>query len=102
MLGLQAHRSEVDPAQPRLVRELMDANGQCADCGTSPSEWVSINIGAFLCIECSGIHRSLGVHVSKVRSLVLDSWDVTVLELLRTHLGNAAVNRVWSDMTRLF
>ncbi|KDO30074.1 hypothetical protein SPRG_05265 [Saprolegnia parasitica CBS 223.65] len=95
MLGLQAHRSEVDPAQPRLVRELMDANGQCADCGTSPSEWVSINIGAFLCIECSGIHRSLGVHVSKVRSLILDSWDVTVLELLRTHLGNAAVNRVW-------
>ncbi|OQR85165.1 hypothetical protein ACHHYP_12182 [Achlya hypogyna] len=95
MLGLQSHRTQVDPAQPPLLRALMEANATCADCGASPSEWVSINLGAFLCIECSGIHRSLGVHVSKVRSLVLDSWDMTLLQLLDAHLGNAAVNAVW-------
>ncbi|OQS04294.1 glucose-6-phosphate 1-dehydrogenase [Thraustotheca clavata] len=95
MLGLQSHRAQVDPSQPDLVRQLMEDNAVCADCGQSPSEWVSINIGAFLCIECSGIHRSLGVHVSKVRSLILDSWDVSVLELLHHHLGNTNVNAIW-------
>ena len=41
-------------------------NGECADCGAPQPEWVSINLGVFLCIECSGIHRSLGTHISKV------------------------------------
>ena len=41
----------------------------------SGPDWASINLGILVCIECSGIHRSLGVHVSKVRSLTLDKWE---------------------------
>ena len=37
-------------------------------------EWASINLGMLVCIECSGIHRNLGSHISKVRSLDLDEW----------------------------
>jgi len=36
--------------------------------------WASWNLGVFLCIRCAGIHRNLGVHVSKVKSVNLDSW----------------------------
>ncbi|CAJ0951739.1 unnamed protein product [Ranitomeya imitator] len=55
-------------------------NDQCCDCGQTDPRWASINLGITLCIECSGIHRSLGVHCSKVRSLTLDSWEPELLK----------------------
>ncbi|MBW01428.1 Arf-GAP with coiled-coil, ANK repeat and PH domain-containing protein 3, partial [Eschrichtius robustus] len=57
-------------------------NSRCGDCGQPDPRWASINLGVLLCIECSGVHRSLGVHCSKVRSLTLDSWEP---ELLKRH-----------------
>ncbi|NXU04215.1 ACAP2 protein, partial [Buphagus erythrorhynchus] len=56
--------------------------------------WASINLGITLCIECSGIHRSLGVHFSKVRSLTLDSWEPELLKLM-CELGNDVINRIY-------
>lgn len=50
----------------------VEALQRCSDCHRSNPDWCSINLGVMLCIECSGIHRSLGSHVSKVRSVTLD------------------------------
>lgn len=57
-------------------------------------EWASFNLGALLCIECSGIHRSLGVQVSKVRSLTLDKWEPEAFEIMLA-LGNQKVNDIF-------
>ncbi|CAI9179616.1 unnamed protein product [Rangifer tarandus platyrhynchus] len=69
-------------------------NSQCGDCGQPDPRWASINLGVLLCIECSGIHRSLGVHCSKVRSLTLDSWEPELLKLM-CELGNSTVNQIY-------
>uniref|UniRef100_A0A7M4E057 Arf-GAP with coiled-coil, ANK repeat and PH domain-containing protein n=1 Tax=Crocodylus porosus TaxID=8502 RepID=A0A7M4E057_CROPO len=69
-------------------------NDQCCDCGQSDPRWASINLGILLCIECSGIHRSLGVHCSKVRSLTLDSWEPELLKLM-CELGNTTMNQIY-------
>ena len=49
------------------VLRRVPGNGCCVDCGSPDPEWASLNLGVLLCIECSGIHRRLGVHVSKVK-----------------------------------
>lgn len=69
-------------------------NQRCCDCGEDEPRWASINLGVTVCIECSGIHRSLGVHLSKVRSLTLDSWESEQLKLLCV-LGNDVMNGIY-------
>jgi Arf-GAP with SH3 domain, ANK repeat and PH domain-containing protein len=81
----------------QMLRENDQGNVWCADCGSgSKVEWVSINLAIILCIECSGIHRSLGTHISKVRSLTLDitSFTPDIVELLLL-VGNRVSNMVW-------
>ena len=56
-------------------------------------EWLCINLGVVICIECSGIHRGLGTHISKVRSLLLDDVPLSTLRTLWL-LGNERVNGV--------
>ncbi|XP_078063790.1 arf-GAP with coiled-coil, ANK repeat and PH domain-containing protein 2-like isoform X2 [Mustelus asterias] len=74
--------------------ECIAGNTNCCDCGQPDPRWASINLGITLCIECSGIHRSLGVHFSKVRSLTLDSWEPELLKLMCA-LGNDIINRIY-------
>ncbi|KAM8889290.1 arf-GAP with coiled-coil, ANK repeat and PH domain-containing protein 2-like isoform 12-T12 [Synchiropus picturatus] len=69
-------------------------NACCCDCGQPDPRWASINLGITLCIQCSGIHRSLGVHFSKVRSLTLDTWEPELLKLM-CELGNGVVNQIY-------
>ncbi|XP_057696354.1 arf-GAP with coiled-coil, ANK repeat and PH domain-containing protein 2-like isoform X2 [Corythoichthys intestinalis] len=69
-------------------------NACCCDCGQPDPRWASINLGITLCIQCSGIHRSLGVHFSKVRSLTLDSWEPELLKLM-CELGNGVINLIY-------
>ena len=71
-------------------------NAFCADCSAPRPDWVSINLGVTICIKCSGVHRSLGSHISKVRSMQLDVWTdelVKVIELA----GNARARKVWES-----
>ncbi|KAF2090796.1 ARF GTPase-like protein activator [Saccharata proteae CBS 121410] len=84
----------------RLLQQIRDVdagNKYCADCSSEKKvDWVSINLGIILCIDCSGAHRSLGSHISKVRSLTLDvhSFTPDIIELL-CRIGNRVSNMIW-------
>lgn len=81
-----------------ILREI-PGNDLCAECGASEPDWASLNLGILLCIECSGVHRNLGVHISKVRSIKFDVkvWEPSVLDLFRS-LGNDFCNSVWEAL----
>uniref|UniRef100_A0A8C1WBS5 Arf-GAP with coiled-coil, ANK repeat and PH domain-containing protein n=1 Tax=Cyprinus carpio TaxID=7962 RepID=A0A8C1WBS5_CYPCA len=84
------------PPHPPALGVALRGNGnqRCCDCGEAEPRWASVNLGITMCIECSGIHRSLGVHLSKVRSLTLDSWEPEQLKLLCV-LGNEVINGIY-------
>ncbi|TRZ00156.1 hypothetical protein DNTS_025725 [Danionella cerebrum] len=84
------------PSHPPALAVALYCHGNqhCCDCGEPEPRWASVNLGITMCIECSGIHRSLGVHLSKVRSLTLDSWEPEQLKLLCV-LGNEVVNGIY-------
>ncbi|XP_024528246.1 ADP-ribosylation factor GTPase-activating protein AGD12 isoform X1 [Selaginella moellendorffii] len=70
-------------------------NRVCADCGAADPKWASANLGVFVCIQCSGIHRSLGVHISKVMSTSLDEWTDEQVSVMAEVGGNAAANAIY-------
>lgn len=56
----------------------------------SDPTWASANLGIFLCLNCSGCHRSLGVHISQVRSITMDAWFPDQIEV-RAHPSPAPI-----------
>ena len=65
-------------------------NDRCCDCGERFPQWVSLTYGTLICLKCSGLHRSLGVHISFVRSLDLDAWTKEQLDRVIASGGNEA------------
>ncbi|KAJ2878027.1 Zn finger-containing GTPase- Activating Protein for ARF, partial [Coemansia aciculifera] len=74
----------------RALLELQrkDANKLCVDCGSPNPQWASVSLGTFFCLNCSGQHRGLGVHLSFVRSITMDKW--TPEQLKRMECGGNA------------
>ena len=81
-------------AGPGLQLPPEAGNEVCADCAAPAPAWASVNLGLVVCITCSGLHRQLGSHVSKVRSLQLDTWPPHHAQLL-ARVGNTRANSLW-------
>eukprot|EP00040_Diaphanoeca_grandis_P020951 m.111445 g.111445 ORF g.111445 m.111445 type:complete len:679 (+) comp28122_c0_seq2:168-2204(+) len=87
-------KSSTHSSPAKRMISSIKGNSTCADCNSTDPTWCSINLGITLCIECSGIHRSMGVHISKVRSLTLDKLDDEVSQVM-ARIGNHASNEMY-------
>ncbi|KAE9414021.1 hypothetical protein Angca_008510, partial [Angiostrongylus cantonensis] len=92
---LDAKKAEQERLQNILLEMLKeDENKYCADCQAKTPRWAAWNLGVFICIRCAGIHRNLGVHISKVRSVNLDSWTAEQVQSMRV-MGNEKARKVY-------
>uniref|UniRef100_A0A3Q2ZJ36 ArfGAP with SH3 domain, ankyrin repeat and PH domain 2b n=1 Tax=Kryptolebias marmoratus TaxID=37003 RepID=A0A3Q2ZJ36_KRYMA len=99
----KAFKGGQDEGENNIVQELtkaivgevkrMSGNDSCCDCGAPAPTWLSTNLGVLICIECSGIHREMGVHYSRIQSLDLDVLGTSEL-LLAKNVGNADFNEI--------
>lgn len=95
----KARRSSQSEAVALQAIRNAKGNGLCVDCEAPNPTWASLNLGALICIECSGIHRNLGTHLSRVRSLDLDDWPGELTQVLAA-IGNHTANNIWESCTQ--
>ncbi|XP_047664957.1 arf-GAP with GTPase, ANK repeat and PH domain-containing protein 1-like isoform X1 [Tachysurus fulvidraco] len=95
----KARRNSLSEAVAIQAVRNAKGNAYCVDCDAPNPTWASLNLGALICIECSGIHRNLGTHLSRVRSLDLDDWPYE-LTLVLIAIGNHMTNSIWEKRTR--
>ncbi|MCO5596361.1 hypothetical protein L7F22_050422 [Adiantum nelumboides] len=91
-------------ASERYQRQLLDlvkqpGNDVCADCRGRAPRWASWNLGIFVCVQCAGVHRKMGTHISKIKSLTLDTWTREHVERMK-EMGNIKSNEKWNPDER--
>ncbi|CAH1450405.1 unnamed protein product [Lactuca virosa] len=94
------HRSSAlgkTPSGNRRLQYLLQQrrNRTCDDCGAPDPKWASANIGVFICLKRCGVHRCLGVHISKVLPMTLDSWSDVEIDAMIEVGENASANSIY-------
>ncbi|KAL8450461.1 hypothetical protein Emed_002549 [Eimeria media] len=93
-------RAVVTPQEQRIIDSNLQrvlrlpGNDCCADCGSKHPRWASVNLGVVICLECSGVHRKMGVHISKVKSATLDRWTAQWVAVLEA-IGNDVAKKYY-------
>ena len=96
-------KAEAIKKQLIVINELLKKpeNKYCADCKKTSPTWASVNLGVFVCINCSGCHREIGVHITKIRSTNLDVWPKDILDNFKL-INNKIANKYWEHKLKKF
>ena len=99
----QKEKAEAIKRQLVIINKLLKKpeNKYCADCKRTSPSWASINLGVFVCINCSGCHREIGVHVTKIKSVNLDVWAEDTLKYFQK-INNEIANEYWEHKLKNF
>jgi hypothetical protein len=99
----QKEKAEAIKKQLVVINQLLKKpeNKLCADCKRTSPTWASVNLGVFVCINCSGCHREIGVHITKIRSTNLDVWPKEVLNNFKI-INNKIANKYWECKLKKF
>ncbi|XP_039255228.1 arf-GAP with SH3 domain, ANK repeat and PH domain-containing protein 2-like isoform X2 [Styela clava] len=106
VFGEEGSSKQQNSGLRELTKSILDevkhltGNDRCCDCGAAEPTWLSTNLGVLTCIECSGIHRDMGVHISRIQSITLDELGTSELLVARA-VGNASFNEIMESQLDL-
>lgn len=98
MASISRQSKETQERHRRILAQLLKLpeNAECMDCRARNPTWASTNLGVFLCIRCSGLHRQVGVHITKVKSCTMDLWDPEQVSFI-CRMGNARAKKIFEE-----